>query len=207
MGFLEANPDRQVICDHRNVDWFTEFLIFDWLPYASGKSLQRKKRLVYEEMNKKWSLSWSHNWHTYEEMVKYPQETAERIRRRHRLRDDDYDIPFFNDASFSPDNLEVHKREVLDRMDQMPCQLEGGLHSMCKRAQSGYSARVHNRLRAQKGLATRRSRTSIQSSSKADSLDVILGSYNSPFSQLSANFAPVEASALRHGTIDSGCTA
>lgn len=48
MGFLEANPDRQVICDHQNVDWFSEFLIFDWKPDASGPSLQRKKKLVYQ---------------------------------------------------------------------------------------------------------------------------------------------------------------
>lgn len=30
LGLLKANPDRQTICDYRNVDWFSAFLILSF---------------------------------------------------------------------------------------------------------------------------------------------------------------------------------
>lgn len=80
--------------------------------------LRRKKAAVFKKINKLWSLAWAHNWNSIKDMLSQPQKSADRIARRTRLRDDDYTVPVFGEASVSPDYVQGHMREIMDRADQ-----------------------------------------------------------------------------------------
>ncbi|KAJ6068462.1 hypothetical protein N7499_010349 [Penicillium canescens] len=83
----------------------------------SGKPLWERKKKIFDWMGEKWHLGWATGWATSGDMLNDNGYRGQTIRQENRIRNDDYDIPFFRDSQMNPDDPREHRWRLIERMD------------------------------------------------------------------------------------------
>lgn len=87
-----------------NIDFFLEYHSELSKKSKSGKPLWERKEKIFDWMGEKWHLGWATGWATSGDMLNDNGYRGHTIRQENRIRNDDYDIPFFRDSQVNLDD-------------------------------------------------------------------------------------------------------
>ncbi|KAJ6061381.1 uncharacterized protein N7446_005501 [Penicillium canescens] len=102
---------------HWHIDFFLEYYSELSKKSKSGKPLWERKEKIFDWMGEKWHLGWATGWATSGDMLNDNGYRGQTIRQENRIRNDDYDIPFFRDSQMNPDDPREHRWRLIERMD------------------------------------------------------------------------------------------